>query len=121
MKKLQKVLGTMALGATLGLAGCKSYLIVCSDMQHETGKVVNKQSWGIGNLSSHEIVIEGKKQYFTINQEDVYNQLKIGDSVRVDYRERYRLTFDDTNNDGYEEFLGRKLIGNSVVNLHTEK
>lgn len=117
MSKLQKILGTIGLVATLGLAGCKEYVTVCSNLESENGKVVNRQDLELGIFSHPEIVIEGDKQYFTFTDPVLCKYFHIGDSVKVIYRQRYKFAFEDTNNDGRKEFIESRFLDNSIIDV----
>lgn len=79
---------------------------------------------GIGNglqLSSVEVperfgvAFKCKHGSFTsegvdLRHKDLYNKFKEGDKVNISYKEIYRVTYKDKNNDGKKEVVERALI-----------
>ncbi len=111
MNKLQKALGTITLGA-LALAGCKQSINVCGELKQRDMKVIGR-NWD--EIIRPTMVFKDKNGFFISHELEVYDQFKLGDSVRINYRERYKIIFDDTNNDGRNDFLERKYIGESLI------
>lgn len=113
MNKLQKAIGAVALGATIGLAGCKEYIIDSSNLEQVNMKVVDKE---VNTFFGDKIVtFYGNNNYFRIKDSGWYDKFELGNIVKISYRSRYMLTFEDTNNDGKKEFIESRFLDNSVL------
>jgi len=113
MNKLKAFgIGALTLG-TLALAGCKEYIIECADLEQQDMKVVNKE---VTTFMGDEIItFYGKNRFFKIKGSEWYHKFELGNTVRISYRPRYMLTFEDTNNDGRKEFVESRFLDNSVL------
>lgn len=139
MNKLQKILGVFVLGTTLGLAGCQEERIEYSPVLHEEAKVVDaiyipsKHGSGMsvsmnlddGSISPGITSIDIKEKYavifkcqhgkFIIEGTDepykkLWEKMTAGEKVKISYKEKYYSVYDDTNNDGTNELIEKKLI-----------
>lgn len=131
MKTINKILGTIGLFATLGLAGCKEFEIKYSPVLHEDaivsyknhvlpyslGKFKSVESNGIETLqltqinypAKYEIAFDGKIR-FELNDRVLFDRFHSNDQADVSYREKYSLIYDDTNNDGTNELVHKYFM-----------
>ncbi|VVB82649.1 Uncharacterised protein [uncultured archaeon] len=130
MNKLQKAL---CIGAGLiSLAGCREYRIEYSPVLHEDAKVVDvvytmnynmddgSNSPGIAVVSmnipeKYAVVFKSQHGKFIVEGEDerhknLWSRMQEGEKVDVTYKEKYESVYDDTNKDGTNELVERRLV-----------
>ncbi|MDP1695281.1 MAG: hypothetical protein Q8L29_00005, partial [archaeon] len=112
------------------LTGCKEEKNVSSDILHEDAKVMSMHHEDarnqavmigpriMGSRTSPEInkiKFDGRID-FEIDDKNIYEQFKKGDTADISYRENYTLIFEDLDRDGEKEQTGKTLTGYVFVN-----
>jgi hypothetical protein len=112
------------LGATALSTGCKDSRLEYSEMMYEPAKVTQKEHHGswiqpmmVGKVWTYihhpeqNILRFSGEIPFRIDDKSLYKRLNTNDSVTVSYREVYKITMDDINNDGLKEDIAVAIKG----------
>jgi hypothetical protein len=120
------------------LAGCNQKMVE-SEQLFEYAKVIRMEhsdSYSVpevgfdfdGDLTLHNVDYPEKniiefdgKVDFEVNNKEIYNRFKEGDSARVCYKATYWVTFEDLDKDGKKEETNREISGYRFLDAKKEQ
>lgn len=123
MNNLKKILGTIGLVVTLGLSGCRDEEIEYSPVLHENAIVSYKDfkpaktnDMRVGRVVSrkvypaeYNIFLDGKIR-FELDNKKIFAKFKTNDQADVSYKEKYKVIYNDTNNDGTNDLIKKYFM-----------
>ncbi|MFH1589827.1 MAG: hypothetical protein ABIB43_04640 [archaeon] len=69
----------------------------------------------INHDNRYVISFKGIQSFFNLDDEEIFNQFKIGDSVNVGYKKEFKVTYNKHKN--FEEEISRVILGYEFVSV----